>query len=210
VDVALGLAIGILGNGLYEAQYYADAASVFEAKLAMLRRIDAPEEHIFIAQSNLASTYEILGLPGTLSLRQEIYYERLRLNGEVHEEILSAAYNLKVTLLDLQRSEAKPLLQKIMPVARRVLGKGSTVTLRMWWTYAKMLYKDDGATFDDLREAVTMLEETERTARRVLGGAHPIVVYMGKSLRDSRVVIDARGDVEALRGKFEEMAPGTA
>jgi len=55
-----------------------------------------------------------------------------------------------------------------------------------------------------------MLEETERTARRVLGGAHPIVVYMGKSLRDSRVVIDARGDVEALRGKFEEMAPGTA
>jgi hypothetical protein len=176
----------------------------------MLRRIDAPEEHIFIAQSNLASTYEILGLPGTLSLRQEIYYERLRLNGEVHEEILSAAYNLAVTLLDLQRSEAKPLLQKIMPVARRVLGKGSTVTLRMWWTYAKMLYKDDGATFDDLREAVTMLEETERTARRVLGGAHPIVVYMGKSLRDSRVVIDARGDVEALRGKFEEMAPGTA
>ena len=32
---------------------------------------------------------------------------------------------------------------------------------------------DTGATLDDLREAVTTLEELERTARRVFGGAHP-------------------------------------
>ena len=39
-------------------------------------------------------------------------------------------------------------------------------------TYAKALYKDDkAATLDDLRDAVTTLEEMERTARRVLGGA---------------------------------------
>ena len=30
------------------------------------------------------------------------------------------------------------------------------------------------ATFDNLREAVTTLEETLRTARRVLGGEHPM------------------------------------
>ena len=40
-------------------------------------------------------------------------------------------------------------------------------------SYAKALYKDDDATLDDLREAVTMLEEIEPTARRVFGGAHP-------------------------------------
>ena len=34
-------------------------------------------------------------------------------------------------------------------------------------------HERDGATLDDLREAVTTLEDTERIARRVLGGAHP-------------------------------------
>ena len=35
------------------------------------------------------------------------------------------------------------------------------------------LFDDTGATLDDLREAVTTLEDAERIARRVLGGAHP-------------------------------------
>ena len=43
----------------------------------------------------------------------------------------------------------------------------------MRWTYAEVLYTDDGATLDDLREAVAKLEDVERTARRVFGGAHP-------------------------------------
>ena len=48
------------------------------------------------------------------------------------------------------------------------------LTLTMRWNYARALWNDDGATPDDLREAVTTLEETARTARRVLGGAHPL------------------------------------
>ena len=35
----------------------------------------------------------------------------------------------------------------------------------------------DDAHARDLHEAVTTLEDTERTARRVLGGAHPIGVH---------------------------------
>ena len=46
------------------------------------------------------------------------------------------------------------------------------------------LYKDDGATFDDLREAATTLEDTERTARRVFGGAHPITKGIEVQLRN--------------------------
>ena len=38
------------------------------------------------------------------------------------------------------------------------------------------LCRVDGATLDDLRKAMTMLEETERIARRVLGGAHPLTM----------------------------------
>ena len=58
--------------------------------------------------------------------------------------------------------------------------------------YAAALYKDDGATLDDLREAVGTLEEIERTARRVLGGAHPVVVAIGQSLRAARAALCTR------------------
>ena len=68
----------------------------------------------------------------------------------------------------------------------------------MRWTNARALYEDPGATLDDLREAVTTLEETERIARRMLGGAHPLTVDMEKSLRKSRAVLAAReGDPSA-------------
>ena len=50
----------------------------------------------------------------------------------------------------------------------------------------------DGATLDDLRESVATLEETERTARRVLGGAHPQVVQVGLCLRKARDALTAR------------------
>ena len=53
-------------------------------------------------------------------------------------------------------------------------------------TYAMALYDDPGATLDELREAMTTLEETERTARRVLGGAHPLTSAIEGDLRNAR------------------------
>ena len=88
--------------------------------------------------------------------------------------------------------EAKSLLRKTIPVARRILGDGDSLTLKMRWVYAQSLYRDDDATLDDLREAVSTLEDTERTARRVLGGAHPDVVRIEKSLREAREAVHAR------------------
>ena len=79
-----------------------------------------------------------------------------------------------------------------MPVARRVLGKTHDTTLRLSWHYARALYEDDGATLDGLREAVTTLEDVERTARRVMGGAHPTTEGIKKELRDVRAALDAR------------------
>ena len=58
--------------------------------------------------------------------------------------------------------------------------------------YAMALYGDPAATPNDLREAVTTLEDTERTARRILGGAHPLVASIELGLRDSRAVLAAR------------------
>ena len=56
-----------------------------------------------------------------------------------------------------------------------------------------MLYNDTGATLDDLREAVTTLEDTERTARRVFGDAHPITEGTEDELQDARAALYARG-----------------
>ena len=62
----------------------------------------------------------------------------------------------------------------------------------MRWIYAKTLYKDAGATLDDLREAVTTLQDTERTARRVFGGSHPLTVDIVVSLRYAQAALRSR------------------
>ena len=58
--------------------------------------------------------------------------------------------------------------------------------------YARALYEDPGATLDNVREAVTTLDETARIARRVLGGAHPTTTGIEGDLRDARAALRAR------------------
>ena len=57
---------------------------------------------------------------------------------------------------------------------------------------AETLYIDDNATLDDLREAVTTLEDMAPIAQRVFGGAHPTARTMEKSLRNARAALRAR------------------
>ena len=45
---------------------------------------------------------------------------------------------------------------------------------------------------DDLREAVTTLEDTERTARRVFGGSHPGTLGLGVYLQKVQAALRAR------------------
>ena len=80
----------------------------------------------------------------------------------------------------------------MIPVAQRVFGESHDNVLRMKWNYALALYKDAGATLDDLNEAVTTLEDIERTARRVLGGAHPTTVNIERALQMARAMLAAR------------------
>ena len=71
-------------------------------------------------------------------------------------------------------------------------GLDGRVKGRMRWLYAGALYKDPAATLDDLCAAATTLEDTERTARRVMGGAHPITMGIELSLRNARAVLHRR------------------
>ena len=98
--------------------------------------------------------------------------------------------NYALSLIDQQRpQEVKTLLRRTLPVARRILGESNDLTLTMRSIYGQTLCEDPGATLDDLREAVTTLEETARTTRRVLGGAHPHTTGIDACLRESRVAL---------------------
>ena len=176
------------------AAHFQDAMSVQEAELSMRRRLGTSEQDMLITQSNLAMTYGQLGQhERALQLKRDVHAGRLKLDGEEDEGTLKAANNYASSLGKLQRfEEAKSVLRKTMPVARRVLGESDDATLRMRWCYAKALYLDPGATLDDLREAVATLEDVERIARRVLGGAHPTTEGTEHDLRQARAVLRFR------------------
>ena len=188
----------LLGIGLSAAEHDEDALSVKEAELAMERRLGAPEHQILVVQTNLAITYSNLGrLEEALQLERDVYNGSLSLLGEEDGDTLISANNYVGSLCDLKRfEEAKTLVRKLIPIARRVLGESNEVTLSMRRFHGMALYKDPDATLDDLREAVTTLEDTERTARRVLSGAHPLVVDIGDEYRDAQAAFCAR---ETLR-----------
>ena len=60
------------------------------------------------------------------------------------------------------------------------------------WISARVLYQDPGATHDDLREAAMAFEDLAPTARRVLGGAHPLLGWIERHVRESRAALRAR------------------
>ena len=105
-------------------------------------------------------------------------------------QTFSAANNYAMSLARLKRfKEARSVLRKLMPVVRRVLGESDDLTLKMRSVYAEALYKDASSTLDDLRESVATLEELNRTARRVLGNAHPLTTAFEGDLRAARAAL---------------------
>ena len=191
-----------LGNGLAAANHNEEALSVREAHLATLLRLDTSKEDILIMQTNLANSYQKLGrLEEAMCTRRDMYSGWLKLKGEEHRDTLAAAINYGSSLMTLKRfKEAKALLRKTMPVAQRVLGESHEVTLKLLWIHVEMVYKDDSATLANLRKAVNTLEDAARTARRVLGGAHPSTMGLETSLRNARAILAARdGDVKSIR-----------
>ena len=189
-DWARTSAMTKLGNGLSYAGHHDDALTVREAELSMWRRLGGSEERMLVAQSNLANTYYKLGRIEALNMYRDVYSGWLRLGGEEHRSALIAASNYAASLSDLERfEEARSLLRRTIPVARRVLGESHEITLMMRKISAEALYKDDAATLDDLRKAMTTLEDTDRTAQRVLGGSHPLAVGVELHLRNARMAL---------------------
>ena len=186
------MAMSQLGNGLSAGKQYEDELTVREAELAMLRRIGTTEHNMLNVQSNLANSYGKMGrLEQALRMRKDIYSANLRLHGEESEETLAAGNNYASSLLQgLRFEEAKSLMRRLVPIARRFFGNSHEITFKMRITYAATMY--NCGTLEDLREAVETFVETERTARRVLGSAHPVVAECEAALRETRAALAAR------------------
>jgi len=94
------------------------------------------------------------------------------------------------SLFGLNRfKEAKSLLRKVIPMAQRALGKVDVTSLTLKKIHAAALCIDPSATHDDVREAVTTLEDAARAARRVFGGTHPVTMGIESNLQNSRAVL---------------------
>ena len=132
-DQVRGMAMGVLGGGLADAKRLEEALAVEEANLSMMRRIGASEEDVLDVQSNLAVTYDQLGRDEeALEMKRDVYSGHLKLNGEQHRHTLIAANNYATSLFGLGRfEEAKSLVRKTMPVARRILGENEQLVLMM-------------------------------------------------------------------------------
>ena len=86
---------------------------------------------------------------------------KLRWHASVHDHVLALA--LSKSLLDAKRfTEAKSLLRERLSEARRALGAEADVVLHLHWNYAATLYSDDGASRDDVIEALAILEGHQR------------------------------------------------
>jgi len=111
--------------------------------------------------------------------------------------IIIAANNYAASLISLKRfEEAKSLLRKSIPVARRVIGESHELTLKMRSVYALTLCMATAPELEkpleDLREAVTTFEDIARTARRVLGAAHPLTTGIEEQLQNARGCLRVR------------------
>jgi len=129
----------------------------------------------------------------------------LKLGGEESIETITAASNYAATLIKLNRfEEARSLLRKSIPVARRVLGESDRLTLEMRWCYATALYQDEGASLDDRREAVATLESVAHSWKRIFGPAHPETPKAQNALEDAR---EALATSLAVRDYLAVLAP---
>ena len=109
-----------------------------------------------------------------MSLRRDVYSGTVRLKGKHHAETMTECGNLVINLIELERfQEAKRLLRKVIPVARRVLGNEHNLTLSLCEDLSRATLLDGDSSAEEVREAVRALEDTLGVWRRVLGPQHP-------------------------------------
>ena len=104
------------------------------------------------------------------------------------EFTLISADHLSESLIHAELfKEAKSLLRKYILVARRTRENGNEVILDLRTSYAQAIYRDTNSSRSDVHEAVAILEDVVRTARRVFGTEHPYFAEYRADLENARM-----------------------
>ena len=137
---------------------------------------------LVLLAATVRATAAALALPSVLTTRGH----NATAYGAQHRQTLISANNYAMTLLDLRRfAEAKKLLRKVAPVARRALGAEHALTLSLREDLSRATL-DGKSSADEKREALQMLEDTVAVMRRVLGPAHPDTLHAQNNLEGYR------------------------
>ena len=109
-------------------------------------------------------------------IQQEIYADHLQRHGTSHPETVRAGFTRAITLVNHgQFKLAKTFMREtdLITIFQRTYGADNPWTFQARGVYADALVRSYDTTPDDLREAVNILEDSTRRARRVLGTSHP-------------------------------------
>ena len=87
------------------------------------------------------------------------------------------------------------LCRLFLRISSREMMYGMRRSRRIPFVYSLSRLRSRGL-IDDFRKGVTTFEETERIARRVLGGAHPVTEGLEIDLRSVREVLHRRENGE--------------
>ena len=179
-----------LGLGLDAGGHYAEQLRVHEADLATDTRLGAPEVDLLTTKNNLAMCYGKTGRPKEARrLHSEVHAGWLRLKGTDHEQTINAANNLAISSMALGHlGDAQSLLRKNIRACRRSFGDDHVYTFRARSLFVRILYADP-ASIEDLREAVSIMEDVCRRGRRVLGDSHPEYHELQRNLATARRVL---------------------
>ena len=98
-----------------------------------------------------------------------------------HFLTLVDALNLCQSLVSTERyAEAKAVVLEARPHARRLLGDGNEVTIKLRYVYCQVCCLDFSTRPEEMRLVKAELEDVVRTCRRTLGPAHPNTIsYQG-------------------------------
>ena len=136
-------------------------------------------------------SYAILGRKQeSLGVYREIYAKAVELHGKSDERTFAATNNLSSCLKRGGHiAEAITLLRQGIPEAKNALGAENDITLSLCQALAQCLCDEHGASPEQIREAVALLESTLRTSQRVFGRAHPTTKRLEGDLAIARLML---------------------
>jgi len=184
-------AISQLGNGLGLTDKELEAIDINHSCLRMIERSEESETKdklICLTYSNLSNCYRALGRLGeSLVIDRKVYELEISRWGGEHESARTSAMNYARTLGACgDFAGSAEFIRGCLPLVTKGLAPDHADVIHIRLHLANGLWLNRTASEDDVREAVTILEDLHPKASRVLGEAHPDFKCLDAALTDSR------------------------